>query len=350
LPPAKIILSKNPIHTTKFDHMTIATIHKLMVWDSRRISVLLLMSAMLVCAGGCGRRTDKAQKSDTGNLAAAALPDVGGAARLAANTKEDTNTSAHADMAQVASNTVAYALSAAAAAQLEQALSFRSTNQFTFETISNLMANVPSQAILDRIIPLKRNREPNDPTTMAMMYMYEVVLNRGQPNWATLYARSELGDFYCYNSERCPAKGRLWAMNLLRDATLSPNPSASEQRTYVSIQFDLVRRTRGAERLGYIEKMERWVAEGKLPMPKQPVQMLPIFKAGALLNLHRDDEARVVLKELYDRRMLSNADCVRHLVDEGVEAYINGYRYGTRDPELVKQLKADEAAGKSLGY
>jgi hypothetical protein len=96
--------------------------------------------------------------------------------------------------------------------------------------------------------------------------------------------------------------------------------------------------------------MEQWVAEGKLPMPKQRVQMLPIFKAGALLNLHRDDEARVVLKELYDRRMLSNADCVRHLVDEGVEAYINGYRYGTRDPELVKQLKADEAAGKSLGY
>lgn len=301
----------------------------------------VLLVALAAALAGCGKapaptRTHAARPVAT-NTAPAAPP-------ASAGTVDEPSPPRGANIEAVASNTAAYVVSADAAARLERALSFRSTNEFTFETISNLVADIPSSVLLDRIMPLYVNNQPSDPRTMALMHIAELIMLRGQPSAEALFARHVVGSFYAFNPSAFPERGKDWGLRVLEEAQLSPDASKAEQQTYVSILFELTLRlmARPADRLKYIAKLEQIKAEGILDVPEQPFGMLPITKAFALLDLNREDEARALLQDLYDRREEVQHDVYMNIRD-GVEAFITNRYYGTSDLEIISRIKAQNA-------
>jgi len=302
-----------------------------------------LAALALAVLAGCGKppapaAADGARAAGT-NVITVEVPEP---ARRSAGEAESAPRGA--DMAAVESNTAAYVLSADAAARLERALSFRSTNDFTFETISNLVADIPSRVLLDRIVPLYVNNEPDDPRTMALMHIAEVVMLRGQPSADALFARHMVGNFYAFNPSAFPERGKDFGLNVLMEAQLSPGASKAEQQTYVSILLDLTLRLVGrpADRLAYIAKVEHIKKEGVLEIPQQPYGLLPVLKALALLGLNREDEARALLQDLYNQRDQLQPDVYNDIRD-GVEAFITNRYYGTSDPEIIRRIKAQNA-------
>jgi len=308
-----------------------------------------LAALALAVLAGCGKpptpaAADGARAADT-NVITVEVPEP---ARRSAGEAESAPRGA--DMAAVESNTAAYALSADAAARLERALSFRSTNDFTFETISNLVADIPSNVLLDRIVPLHRNSRPSDPLTMAIMHMFEVIMLRGTPPAAALFARHRVGNFYCYNGSCFPDRGDAWGMAVLDGATLSPDAGEAERNTYVSILYEAMRRSsygaprkeRSEDCLRRIAHLEQLVRDGVVPMGRQPYQMLSIFKARSLIKLKRDEEAINILRELYRRREDLDPS-LQMMLKDGPEMLFTDMRYGTTDPKLIEQVKAAEA-------
>lgn len=307
----------------------------------------VLGAALISCAAwqsGCDRKPPQGAglpPANSNTASAVAVKPV-----LSPELVQTSNTQAATDMQSVVSNTLDYETITRGSSLISKALTFGSTNDFTFETISNLVADVPSQLILDIINRTPFSNRPDDPKCMAIMHMYEVVLLRGTPTWASMFARSQLGDFYSYHGSDFPQRDDPWVLKLLAAAELSPDATPAEQGSYVSIQFDLVSRSRGEERLRYIAKVEKLVAQGKLRMPPQPVQMLPLFKATALLQLGREAEARAIVQDLYDRRLSPDFEpTVRGEIEKGVDAFVNMKLYGTDDPKMIEQVKKLRAAG-----
>jgi len=179
--------------------------------------------------------------------------------------------------------------------------------------------------------------------TRAIMRLYEVVLARGEPKWAELFARIELAGYYAV----CFWDNYEASVALLREATLSEHPPEAEKATYATIQLNLVRWQESKDPeacLKQIERVKDLAARGVVPFGQQPLDMLELAKADCLINLGRIEEARRHLADVYARvqsgaldRSLRGAFAHFYYTDiaPGVEGYIENTLRHKRDAKPI---------------
>lgn len=223
--------------------------------------------------------------------------------------------------------------------RLEHYLTVReilSSTGMSYAEVSNRVAHIATPVILDAVAeeydrPVDRNLR--GPKQRAAMQLYQVVYERGSPGWARAFALAEMLDYYCYNAARYPAES-LWVVEEADRLELSANYDQAELDTYLSIKFRLCAAVHAPQRaLRNIAEIERCVQAGLIDAKAQPVQVLPLMKAQALLNLRRVDEARAVLQEVYSR--LDTVDSItRNNLKDGVEAFIKRNQSSQIYPEL----------------
>lgn len=195
--------------------------------------------------------------------------------------------------------------------------------------MSNLVAALPTRVIMDMIAPLQYKRSKKVARTRAIMRLYEVVLARGQPKSAELFARIELANYY----GSCFWDGEEASLALLREARLSTNPSEAEKNSYATIQLrlaTLLPDTNPQASLKQIERVKEMAARGVVPFGQQPLDMLEMTRARCLIYLGRIEEARRHLADVYARVKSGALDgslrgYFEHRYFEDVEPGVEGY-------------------------
>lgn len=223
--------------------------------------------------------------------------------------------------------------------RLEHYLAVReilSSTGMTYADISNRVVHIDTPLILDVVAeeydrPVDRHLK--GPKQRAAMQLYQVVHERGTPAWARAFALLEMIDYYWFNSSLYPTESR-WVTEMADNLELSDSHDQAERSTYVSIKLRLCSDVDSPERaLKSIAEVERCVRAGLLDATAQPVVILPLMKAQALLNLRRVNEARAIVQELYDRRD-SLEPITRNNLKDGVDAFIRRNQSPRIYPEL----------------
>lgn len=182
---------------------------------------------------------------------------------------------------------------------VQELLSVKHTGDIVYADVSNTVAHISSRELLDCLDGQLEDFDENNPKTRMIMCIYEIIYRRGEPSWATAYAISILGDFYCQSSMR---DKHWWVM---REQLARPVPAAdateAEKATYACIQLSLELRLFGARRLRQIEKIFALARAGVVPFPRQPLDMTEVSKALALLQEGRYEESRQHFHEIYRR-------------------------------------------------
>ncbi|MCX7847913.1 MAG: hypothetical protein N2595_07790 [bacterium] len=209
---------------------------------------------------------------------------------------------------------------------VEKLLAVKLTGDIVYADVSNTVAHISSRELLDCLHGQLEDFDESNPKTLMIMCIYEIIYRRGEPSWATAYAISELGDFYCQSSMR---DKHWWVM---REQLARPVPAAdateAEKATYASIQLSLELRMFGERRLQQIEKIFALARAGVVPFPRQALDMTEVSKALALLQAGRYEESRQHFHEIYRRCQRGEMDdSVTSLFPHGPDAeYERRYR------------------------
>jgi len=149
------------------------------------------------------------------------------------------------------------------------------------------------------VAPMQQNCEYADKETQAIMKIYELVRARGEPGWAVLFCTLQEGRFKM-NSQT--AEGFAEGLAMLKNATLSKEPSELEKHTYATIQIRLLMNLSHdpPEQLKQNERIERMVEEGFKEFPQQPLESMVLQKASCYFWQGRDEDARALIEGLYE--------------------------------------------------
>lgn len=180
-----------------------------------------------------------------------------------------------------------------------KALEYARAPSADFLTLSNMLADVSSKDIMAVVAPMQQNCEYADKETQAIMKIYDLVRARGEPGWAVLFCTLQEGRFKM-NSQT--AEGFAEGLAMLKNATLSKEPSELEKHTYATIQIRLLMNLSHdpPEQLKQIERIERMVEEGFKEFPQQPLESMVLQKASCYFWQGRDEDARALIEGLYE--------------------------------------------------
>jgi len=190
---------------------------------------------------------------------------------------------------------------------INELLAVQNTSDICYTTVSNRVADISTQEILDGVYGELTDLYSWNPKTRMIMMLYEVVYRRGEPSWAATYALCRLGSFYSFNGNVHPEM-KWWVMREQLMRGLPSDAGPAEQASFVTIQLDLARRLDGSRRLVQIEKVQKMARDGKLQFPQQPLDMLELMKASTLMDMARFEECKQVLYEINRRCKLGEMD------------------------------------------
>jgi len=301
-------------------------------WRVQRHNVTVALILMALSLTACDRAAKRSARADE------SMPGANATLTSASASSQETEEASGHDDVPVSTGTVSGAY-AKFSGRLEHCLAVReilSSTGMTYEAISNRVAHIDTPVILDVVAeeydrPVDRNVKGSK--QRAAMLLYQVVYERGEPAWARAFALSEMIDYYWFNADLYSGEAQ-WASKEADRLALSANYDDAELRTYLSIKLRLCAAVYEPERaLRNMAEIERCVQAGLLHATAQPVLILPLMKAQALLNLRRVDDARAVVQELYERR--GSVDGItRDNLKDGVEAFIRRNQSSDIYPEL----------------
>jgi len=303
-----------------------------------------LVLALAVLAGCAKREEQRLQpKAPVAPQAGHAETGVTGHAQQGAGVAEDAAPSHRRTPALTEQEKVVAAL--AQQQKVMKALDYARAQSADLLTLSNMLADVSSKDIMAVVVPMQQNCEYADKETQAIMKIYEVVRARGAPGWAVLFCTLQLSRF---ERDSMTKEGFERGVAMLRECTLSANPSKTEKQTYATIQISLlgILEHDPPEQLKQIERIEHMVREGFKEFPQQPLEYMVLEKASCYYWLGRDEEARALIEGLYQRYKAGTLSPDMSIVfDKGLEHAI---AFRRDNAKFNRKVHDNAAQGKAF--
>lgn len=262
--------------------------------STRRWLMLTALAGVVLLAAGCGNRDDGTPAHAKNNTA---RNDVVATAR------------GHVEGEQGQSDSVDVAVAAFdvglhAEEILTALISRDTTNGLDFASVSNAVAGIDSETIVRFARGHLESRRYDNPRTIAIAQLYEVVLARGDVPSARLVALLELHHMYGgLNAGRVPLKWFKKMDRLFEEARLSEQPTEAERTAFATIQVSMLTGDEEPEqKYARIQRIKGMCARGEINLSKQILDMMESTEIMSLLQMKRADEAYALMKESFAKR------------------------------------------------